>query len=328
MLLLIVNGFVFAVIAMLTVGTLTKYREVREVARWPKTSGRIVKSSSESRSIVTHIEPGGRHDSSEWRSRTNTEVRNFAAIVFDYSIGGRRHTGTRVGIRADPGNAGVAETLARYPVGKKVDVFYDPAQPSRSVLERDLPEGAFQFMVLLIVFLVGADIIVNMNVGPAAGLLADLIPVKRFAGAAVSLGVMGVIFLLFAAMQWRRVAEGASWRTVEAEIIDPSGHPELLLGIDRSGSWTVYQYKVDGIVYSSDCSSFAEVVRGYFGKAYFGLTLPVQRADPRAGQKITVYVDPTNPARSVRNRGYGNVAYLVIVAVGLLGAAAYLGGFA
>src|SRR5204863_8948215 len=125
----------------------------------------------------------------------------------------------------------------------------------------------------------------------------------------------------------RQVAEGSAWRTVEAEIIDPSSHPELLLGIDRSDSWTVYRYKVDGIAYIGDSSGFADVVKGYFGKTYVGLTPPPRRAGPRAGQRIAVYVDPMNPARSVRNRGHGNVMFLVIVAAGLLGAALHLGGF-
>jgi hypothetical protein len=328
MLTLIINGFVVAVIVMLTAGTVMKRREVRETARWPKTSGRIVKSASEARSVVTHIEPGGHSDSSQRRSRANTEVRNFAAVAFDYSVGGRYYTGTRISVRDDPGNIGVAETKARYPVGKTVDVFYDPKDPIRSVLERDFPENAFRFMVLLIIFLVAADVLVNLSVGPAAGFLTSLVPAKRFAGAAVSLGFMGVFFLLFAAVLWRQVAEGSSWRAVEAEIIDPSSHPELLLGIDRSDSWTVYRYEVDGTAYIGDSSGFADVVKGYFGKTYAGLTPSPRRADPRAGEKIAVYVDPMNPARSVRNRGLGKVVLLVIVAAGLLGAALHLGGFA
>jgi len=50
---------------------------------------------------------------------------------------------TRVSIAADPGNTGVAETLARYPAGKKADVYYDPANPGRSVLEPGMPERRF-----------------------------------------------------------------------------------------------------------------------------------------------------------------------------------------
>src|SRR5690242_5355235 len=237
MLSLIINGFVVALIAMLTAGTLMKLREVLEEARWPKTSGRIFKSGSQSCSIVTHIEPGGHHDSSQRRGRADTEVRNFAAVTYDYRVGDRNYIGTRVGIREDPGNVGVAETQARYPAGKKVDVFYDPEHPDRSVLERDFPEEASRFMVLLIVFLVAADIVVNLSLGPVAGFLTGLVPAKRFAGAAVALGFMGVFVLLFAAVLWRQVAEGRSWRAVEAEIIDPSSNPELLLGLDRSESW-------------------------------------------------------------------------------------------
>ena len=31
------------------------------------------------------------------------------------------------------------ETIARYPVGTSVPVYYDPANPSEAVIERDMP---------------------------------------------------------------------------------------------------------------------------------------------------------------------------------------------
>ncbi len=327
MLSLMLNGFALAVIAMLTAATLTKFRDVRQAARWPKTAGRIVKSRTEARTIVSNITPGAPSGPGGRRGSATAGIRNFAAIAFDYTVDGKHHTGTRVSVGDDTGNTSVAETLARYPMGKKVDVFYDPANPGRSVLERSLPEGAFEFMVLLIVFLAVVDIAMNLSIGPVADFVTGLIPVKRFAGMSAFLGLMGIFVLLFAVTLQRQIAATATWRPVEAKIIDPGNHPELAAGLDRPKLWTVYQYEIGGTVYTSDNAGSGEAARGYFGKTFFGLTPPM-RPDPRAGQTITIYADPANPARCVRSRGYGGFILLALAASVLFGAAVYLGVFA
>ena len=61
-----------------------------------------------------------------------------------YTVAGRTYRGTRVSIGEDMGNFEVAETIARYPVGKAVTVYYNPNKREQAMLERDLPPGTFQ----------------------------------------------------------------------------------------------------------------------------------------------------------------------------------------
>jgi hypothetical protein len=69
------------------------------------------------------------------------EPRNFANIVYQYSVSGQTLTNNRVSIGEDRGNFGVAETIARYPVGTAVTVYYNSRHPRDAVLERDSPKG-------------------------------------------------------------------------------------------------------------------------------------------------------------------------------------------
>jgi hypothetical protein len=47
----------------------------------------------------------------------------------------------RVSIGEDRGNFQVIETIAKYPAGAIVMVYYNPLHPHEAVLERDLPQG-------------------------------------------------------------------------------------------------------------------------------------------------------------------------------------------
>ena len=57
------------------------------------------------------------------------EERNFADIVYEYSVAGRKLRNNRVSIGEDRGNFEVAETIAKYPAGHIVMVYYNPLHP-------------------------------------------------------------------------------------------------------------------------------------------------------------------------------------------------------
>ena len=56
-------------------------------------------------------------------------------------MGGQKLRNNRVSIGEDLGNFQVAETIAKYPVGADVTVYYNSRHPREAVLERDLPQG-------------------------------------------------------------------------------------------------------------------------------------------------------------------------------------------
>ena len=114
------------------------------------TPGKVVISTSEVREV--RVIDDSRQDG------YRLEPRNFANIVYEYRVDGETQSNNRVSIGEDRDNFEIAETIARYPVGTAVIVFYNPRQPREAVLERDLPNdlwnclGIGTVLVLAVVF--------------------------------------------------------------------------------------------------------------------------------------------------------------------------------
>ena len=135
--------------ALIAFAAIYKYFEVVQASRWPSVPGRIVVSTTEARPVNSG---GPRSD--------DTELRNFAKVLFEYKVATRTYRGDRVSISENLGNDEVAETVARYPVGKDVTVYYNPNRRDQALLERDAPPGLWKgatYVVLgTVVFIVVA----------------------------------------------------------------------------------------------------------------------------------------------------------------------------
>ena len=134
-------------IALLTLATVWKYIEVWQARSWIAAPGRILSSKSVDRVVKR---PGVDNGS---------ESRNFADVTYEFQIGSQKHRGTRVTVGEDLGNGDVAETLIRYPTGKNVTIYYNPANPEQCVIEREPPNNLFQIMIFFIAAL-GAGAVV------------------------------------------------------------------------------------------------------------------------------------------------------------------------
>ena len=79
-------------------------------------------------------------------------------FTYQYEVGGRVYRGRRTHFfRRCTGNCAL-ELAARHPVGGHVQVYYDPARPAESVLNREIPHSwillvsAFLFAALSVIF--------------------------------------------------------------------------------------------------------------------------------------------------------------------------------
>ncbi len=126
--------FVFALLllplGLIVFAAVYQSLEVRAARQWPSTAGKVVISNSEVREVRVIEAHGHRF-----------EPRNFANIVYQYSVSGQTVRNNRVSIGEDSGNFEVAETIARYPAGAAVTVYYNPRHPHEAVLERDPAKG-------------------------------------------------------------------------------------------------------------------------------------------------------------------------------------------
>ena len=150
------------------------------------------------------------------------EERNFADIVYEYSVAGRKLRNNRVSIGEDLGNFQVAETIAKYPVGAIVTVYYNPLHPGEAVLERDLPKGMWGCLGI------GTAIVLAIVFGSAIGLhqitefVSTLTPQHGNPAAAVAFAAFGTVVALFALVLHRQASLAMKWPVVTGTISFPT----------------------------------------------------------------------------------------------------------
>jgi hypothetical protein len=212
-----VYAMLLAPLGLILVAAAYKTLQVRAIGDWPSTPGKVVTSNSGLREIKVL------DDSRENGHRF--EQHNFANIAYEYSVSGQTLSNNRVSIGEDRGNFQVAETIARYPVGAVVTVYYNPQHPREAVLERGLPHGLWGCLGI------ATAITLAIVFGSAIGLHR----ISEFAGArlanpqmsvpVVALAAIGLVAALFALVLRQQAARALTWPVV-AGIIKLSGFEE------------------------------------------------------------------------------------------------------
>lgn len=118
-------------IPMLLVWFFTR-RKARATLSWPAVPGRILDSR-----VVKGVDQDG-------------DMTTNASVTYAYTVGGAALRGNQVSI----GVRGARSSVAKYPAGTDVQVFYDPAKPSSAVLEPG-GSGAAVILIIAIVVIVG-----------------------------------------------------------------------------------------------------------------------------------------------------------------------------
>ena len=122
---------------------------------WSATEGTIGLSRVETRTFRHRV--------------TEPYKRYYPDLLYTYEVQGQQHTGMQIyatpsfmifgyAIGENPGSTqieSVEATLARYPVGQKVMVYYDPDNPAVSVLEPGTPPGTAQYFAWAVVGVAG-----------------------------------------------------------------------------------------------------------------------------------------------------------------------------
>ncbi|MER8462547.1 DUF3592 domain-containing protein [Mesorhizobium sp. M1396] len=311
-------GFACVVAGMLSLITFLKWREVKALSRWLPAPGKIISSRVEAREVRRS---GVGSDSTD-----TTEMRNFPAITFEYKVGGKKFQSSRYSVKENLGNFGVAETLAQFPRGAEVTVFYNPADPGKAVIERTMPDGAFKFMVQLSAGLVIGAVVLVFSVGGVLEAIGPHLPKPQNLGAGALLLFMGLFVLRMGFAQKSLAEQAAKW-PVAAGRVDASGLQALR---SHSGyrrwrtvfkSRIVYSYGVAGQRYSADRVTFGATVTA----SLLGL-VGGQARQYVEGSKVDVRYDPANPASAVLECRVRGLWLLWVCSVGFLGGAAFLVG--
>jgi hypothetical protein len=313
-----IYAMLLAPLALVFFAALYKSLQVRAAAEWTPTPGKVITSDSQVRDL--RVIDRSREDGYRF------EPRNFANIVYAYSVNGEALTSNRVSIDDDRGDFGIAETIARYPVGTDVTVYYNPRHPREAVLERDTPKGWWGCLWM------GMAIAFAIIFGSVFGLnrLTEFVSIRlgnpKLSPLVVVLGVFGCVILLFALAMRRQASLARQWPVVpgtiamsDIEIYRASSNKNQVRGPRMYERQASFSYRFNNVAYSRVDARFATGVnstRGWLARKF-------TKAYPD-GAAVDVYVNPLNPSEATLDPRSGTgIIWLLWLLATAFGAAAY-----
>jgi Protein of unknown function (DUF3592) len=290
-----VYAMLLAPLALILFAAAYKSLQVRAAREWPSAPGKVVISNAEVRK--TRVIDSEREDGHRF------EERNFANIVYEYSVAGKKLRNNRVSIGEDLGNFEVAETITKYPAGMAVTVYYNPPHPNEAVLERDLPKGLWGCLGI------GTAVVLAIVFGSAFGLnqISHLISTRlvdpKLSPLVIALGAFGFVISLFALALQRQASQAKQWPVVDGAIsLSDIEQYRAAPTAQQSRGQVMYQrrvsftYSYNNISYTgihaslaSNAASTSSWLVGKFTKTY------------PDGAPVKVYVNPANPAEATLN---------------------------
>jgi uncharacterized protein DUF3592 len=310
-------GLMFAGVIGLAVGV--KFVEVYRARKWLLTTG-IIKRSE----VRSH------------KGAPNSEGQQFTSeplVMYEYTVGDEKVRGTRVNFAEKISGPDIAPTLARYPVGKTVSVYYNPKNPQQAVLERDMPVLVWAGAGCLMVFFLGGALAFPFALSGAAGLIAPALgdPSRSFPVA--MLAGMGLFTLLLWYALQRQLWDMRRWSSAPGKVLVSEVESYMDDSSDNDNSThtrmfrpsVVYTFKVDGRQYMSDRVVLGTQASGKMLGGAPGFVNERVAKYPH-GSDVTVYYDPKDPTQSVLERKSSATRWLPVVALGLWALAGVIGG--
>jgi len=259
------------------------------------------------------------------RADAQQDVENVARVAYEFQVGDRTIQGHRIGIGELPVQ-GAASAAKQYRVGAIVPVYYDPADPTRCVLDRSMPVSpGCLWTGTAMLFAAGVATTVFIS---GAGELDDWLT-RRFTGlrhplmAACTVGMALFCFAMWFAMR-RTANRAATWPIVPGKVV--SSGVEIERDSSDTGSKRVlyrarieYAYEVDGHRYRGTRVRFGVDLRS--GSR--------ERAEAQArrhpvDQEVDVRCDPADPTNAVLEPGVKGAPMLLVLGFGLIAVAVFV----
>ena len=311
-----VYAMLLAPLGLLLFAAAYKTLQVRAARDWPSTPGRVVISNAEVREVK--VPDSGRESGHRF------EERNFANIVYEYSVSGQTLSNNRVSIGEDLGNFQVAETIARYPVGAAVTVYYNSRHPRDAVLERDLPKGLWGCLGIATAIALAAVF------GSAIGLhrLTEFVSTRlghpEVSAAVVAFGAFGFVVMLFALAAQRQASRAKKWPVVSGTIKMSDIEQYRAASSDGRRGPLMHRRQVS-YTYAYNNVSYTNVHASLTTNVASTSSWLVRQFTPayRDGATVQVYVNPGNPSQATLDPRAGFVWLLWLVALAIWGVAYY-----
>lgn len=311
---LYIYAALLAPIGLFVFAAARKELEIRVARNWPSVPGVVVASGRETRPVRLLERRAKRSGGYRF------EERSFANTVYAYGVAGQSYTSNRVTIGEDRGDFEVAETIERYPVGKRVTVYYNPIRCSQAVIERELPglwRGLGWIAAGAAAVIFGAVIGLDRLTQVASAHVAN-------APLTVAIGACGM-FIALAALGIQHQARQARFWPVVQGIVRASGIEPLLADDDGSRERIRLHARI-GYSYRFDGRDHVETIVALTGTVKSRSDGSVRRWAKRYrdGQLVDVYVNPEKPSESVLEPRARGIWVLWVIAIGLFALAAFV----
>lgn len=301
--LLYIGIFAAVMIGVLVLAVAVKMREVRGAQSWRRTTGRVTRSE---------VRTKKRRDMDEVE-----KTRSVPFVGYEYTVDGKRFSGDRISLAEIIPESDIEATLDRYPVEKEVTVYYDPADPKKAVLERELPVNFGKGLAGAFAFFGGGAVLVLLTLAKVPELLAPLLPNPDNALFVTLSGGLGLFLLLFGFAQERQALATQTWPSAAGTVVasEVRSFTRWKDGV-QSTLYTpgiTYRYTVNGREYTSDRYSLG-------AESAWGASRIAEKKvnEYPAGSPVTVYYDPKAPADSVLERRLSRGWLVWAMAFGLL----------
>jgi hypothetical protein len=273
----------FGLIAIAFAVILTrKIIQARRVKKWPSTTGTIAISRVEARKRVL-------------RDAGESEFVNEPRVEYDYSIGKHKYRGKRIGLAERISPMEIESVLARYPVGATVTVYYNPANHSDALLDRELPRVVLLAGIGCLAVIIGGPLIAAVVYFNGVAWLENHVARPSTAPFVAAAAGFGIAAALFAIGYTRLVFQSRRWPTVPGQITAAGtegfrDHDDLYTRQILYKSCVQYTYEVNGRQYTGDRVSLGVTIAS---------TLPGMArrmaAKYKVGGRVQVYHNPKDP---------------------------------
>lgn len=277
-------------------------------------------------------------------SHTSDDQSDIDAVIrYRYRVGGQTHESNciKFGGQAMMSRAFADALVAKYPVGARVDVYYDPHDPKNAVLQPRKQDNVVAQFVFTVVFAAAAAILSAhlfagkvLYDGNGVPLFAYALPLVAFLGAGLS---------IVAFVKGRRQAKAsAQWpmshgtittsAIIEERIEDKKSDDDEKSGFSQRQQRFTLRYRVDlRFAYRVGPRDYIGTTWSWGWTPIYGRRELAEKVTGRysVGQQVAVYYDPAQPDIAVlepANR-QGSLAPLVFGAIFAVGGAAFLAFF-
>jgi len=282
--------------------------ETRTASKWSKVDGVII--ASEVDQPPSHV--------------SDDETDATPIIRYRYRIDGNDIEGDRIRIGGVPMTTRLLamQQVARYPLGAHVDVYVNPKNPKRALLEPRAQNNIAGTIIFAVVFGVIALVLTAHSIAGHVLYTDNGVPLFAFAlpGAAILVAILGVVsfvrtrLLANASKRWPSVSGTITTSSVVEEQIEDDGDK------DRSVLRKIYRYQVDlRYAYRVDQRDHVGISVGLGWTPVYGLREQAETAASRyrPGDNVPVYYDPDHPATAVLepDNRQGSFAPLIFSAI-------------